>query len=79
MAFVTLLAHEVLTGPLAALMWLAFGLSGICYGLLGKEYRRGHFGQGEVIANSWGILCQRIVWCLWGAACLFFSYETFRH
>jgi hypothetical protein len=79
MAIAALLAHEAPTGPLAGLLWSAFGLGGICYGFLGKEYRKGRFGQGEIITSPWLILRDRIGWCLWGAACLFFSYDAFRH
>jgi hypothetical protein len=43
------------------------------------EYRKGRFGEGEVITSPWRILRDRIGWCLWGAAFLYFSYYAFRH
>ncbi len=79
MAFSVMLTRQMPTGPLAGFLWLVFGLGGICYGLFGKEYRKGRFGEGDVITSTWRILRDRIGWCLWGAAFLYFSYYAFRH
>lgn len=72
-------ARQLPTGSLAGVLWLVLGLAEVCYGLFGKEYRKGRFGQGEVITSPWRILRDRIGWCLWGVACLYFSYSAFRH
>ena len=40
-AFTTMVGRSLPTGPLAGFLWLAFALVGICYGLFGKEYRKG--------------------------------------
>jgi hypothetical protein len=43
--------RELPTGPLAGCMWLALGLSGIAKGLFGSQFRKGRFGQGEIITT----------------------------
>src|SRR5689334_7850149 len=62
------------TGPWVVAMWLAFGLGGIGYGLFSREFRKGRFGEGDILTSPWRILRERVLWCAFGFFCLYIGW-----